>query len=107
MVNFTANAYKLRCGIEVKRATDIMAELPDTSKTGMMLKMHFFNFRMAKIQAIDQVKAAFKNNYCFDPNKPIHWMLVWALTGHPCSLGHSLNLSSLARGLQDLRPSCL
>ena len=83
VVNFTPNAYKLRCGIEVKRAIDIMANLPDARYIKNREDVKDV-FHAAKIQAMDQAKAAFKNNYCFDSNKPIHWMLVvgpyWAPT---------------------------
>lgn len=44
-------------------------------------------FVIAKGQAMDQAKAAFKNNYCFNPRHSIHWMLVVGPYWTPVKLG--------------------
>jgi hypothetical protein len=46
-----------------------------------------FAFLLASSQATDQAKAAFKNNYCFNPKGPIHWMLVVGPYWTPVQLG--------------------
>ena len=75
LVIFTVDGYKLRCGVEAKRATPIMDQLPAAR--------HIIHndqvkdaFLVAHMQAMDQAKAAFKNNYCLNRRRPIRWMLV-------------------------------
>lgn len=86
LVIFTRNSYKLRCGVEAKRATPIMAELPDARYIKRNLEVQE-TFRLAMDQATDQAKAAFKNKYFFDPKLPTYWMLVVGPYWTPVQLG--------------------
>lgn len=86
LVIFTQDGHKLRCGVEAKRATPVMAELPDANYIIEIYQVRDA-FRMAKAQAINQAKAAFKNKYCFDRKRPIHWMLVVGPYWTPAQLG--------------------
>ena len=86
LVIFTRNGYKLRCGVEAKRAAPIMAELPDAKYLiGNLVVRNIFI--LARYQAMDQAKAAFKNDFCFNPKQPIHWMLVVGPYWTPIQLG--------------------
>lgn len=86
LVMFTRNSYKLRCGVEAKRATPIMAELPDARYIKRNLEVQE-TFHLALDQATDQAKAAFKNEYFFDPKLPTYWMLVVGPYWTPVQLG--------------------
>ena len=86
LVIFTQNGYKIRCGVEAKRATSIMAQLPDANYIIHNPQVQEA-FCLAKDQAMDQAKAAFKNNYCFDRKKPIRWILVVGPYWTPILLG--------------------
>ena len=86
LVLFTRNGYKLRCGVEAKRATPVMAELPDANHIIDNFEVQWA-FRVAWYQAMDQAKAAFKNDYCFDRKEPIRWILVVGPYWTPILLG--------------------
>lgn len=75
LVIFTQDGYRLRCGVEAKRATLVMDQLPDAHLIINNPQVQAA-FDVALIQAMDQAKAAFKNNYCFNHGQPVYWMVV-------------------------------
>ena len=75
LVIFTQDSFKIRCGVEAKRATLIMDQLPDARYLINNMQV-IAAFRLAFSQAMDQAKAAFKNDYIFDRTQPVYWMLV-------------------------------
>ena len=86
IVNLTYESFKIRCGVEVKRATPIMQQMPDPKYIIDKREVRTA-FSGAKRQAIDQAKAAFKNSACFNPKQPIWWMLVVGPYWTPVQLG--------------------
>jgi hypothetical protein len=86
IINITPEAFKLRCGVEAKHATPIMAQLPNAKYIQHNLEVRDAFFA-AYCQAADQAKAAFKNNYCLDSEHPIDWMLVVGPYWTPVELG--------------------
>jgi hypothetical protein len=66
--------FKLRCGVEAKRAIEIMSSLPnpDSIKADHRVTVAFHKLYF---QAEDQAKAAYKNDYPLS-NKGIHWILL-------------------------------
>jgi hypothetical protein len=86
IVNLTYESFKIRCGVEVKRATHIMKEMPEPKHIIDTLEVRTAFFG-ARGQAVDQAKAAFKNGLCFDPKQPIWWMLVVGPYWTPVQLG--------------------
>ncbi len=76
--NFTPPGYlphfKLRCGVEAKRADHAMASLPPASSI-MGLANIASLFHSLSFQAQDQAKAAYKNDYPFSHNG-VDWILL-------------------------------
>jgi hypothetical protein len=78
LANFTLPGelphFKLRCGVQVKSATGIMASLPPANSIihdpELVLQFHDLSF-----QAEDQAKAAYKNGYPLS-DKGITWILL-------------------------------
>jgi len=86
LVNFTRHAVKLRCGVEVKRPIPLMAEMPRAADIKDLDEVKD-SFYAVRLQAEDQAKASFKNNYCFNSSRPIHWILVVGPYWTPIQLG--------------------
>jgi hypothetical protein len=66
--------FKLRCGVEAKRASHIMASLPPASEI-MSNPDVASMFHTLSFQAQNQAKAAYKNGYPLSPNG-VQWILL-------------------------------
>ena len=69
--------FKLRCGVEAKRATEEMALLPAPDSLINNPKV-IWAFHSLYYQAMDQAKAAYKNNYPLraDARDGVYWILL-------------------------------
>ena len=74
LLNSSSN-FKLRCGVEAKRAMNIMTSLPPASSI-----MHIQDveplFHILSFQAENQARAAYKNGYPLSDNGGIQWILL-------------------------------
>jgi hypothetical protein len=66
--------FKLRCGVEAKRAINIMTGLPPPSSIMHIHDVKYL-FHILSFQAENQAKAAYKNGYPLSDNG-VQWILL-------------------------------
>lgn len=81
----TVPFFKLRCGVEAKRAIETMANLPSaqTMRSAYKIRSHF---QALYFQAQDQAKAAYRNHYPLS-NDGVWWILLLGPYWTPVKLG--------------------